>query len=152
MSCSEICCLLGGAWFQCRYEGFWMSSCWLMFPEVRSLLVFYCFGFKPPASGFSHVLTVASRLLYPYSTNEKTSRLMMKSFFTVRGTQRGWKSYMGKRRGRWEIEVTRSRGGESKGERASKPLITLLSKNGTEDWILKGTELIINTKKQRLKI
>ena len=59
---------------------------------------------------------------------------------------------MGKRRGRWEIEVTRSRGGESKGERASKPLITLLSKNGTEDWILKGTELIINTKKQRLKI
>ena len=27
MSCSETCWLLGGAWFQCRYGGFWMSSC-----------------------------------------------------------------------------------------------------------------------------
>ena len=25
MSCSETCWLLGGAWFQCRYGGFWMS-------------------------------------------------------------------------------------------------------------------------------
>ena len=52
MSCSETCWLLGGAWFQCRYGGFWMSSCQLMFPEVRSFLVFSSFGFKPPASGF----------------------------------------------------------------------------------------------------
>ena len=27
MSCSETCWLLDGAWFQCRYGGFWMSSC-----------------------------------------------------------------------------------------------------------------------------
>ena len=27
MSCSGICWLLGGAWVQCRYGGFWMSSC-----------------------------------------------------------------------------------------------------------------------------
>ena len=52
MSCSEICWLLGGAWFQCRYGGFWMSSCLLMFPGTRSSLVFSCFGVKPPASGF----------------------------------------------------------------------------------------------------
>jgi len=26
-SCCETCWLLGGAWFQCRYGGFWMSSC-----------------------------------------------------------------------------------------------------------------------------
>ena len=52
MSCSETCWLLGGAWFQCRYGGFWMSSCQLMFPEVRSFLVFSSFGFKPPAPGF----------------------------------------------------------------------------------------------------
>jgi len=38
-----------------------------------------------------------------------------------------------------------------KGERAIKPVITLL-KIGTEDWILKGTKLITKTKKQRLKI
>ena len=38
---------------------------------------------------FSLIFTVASRLLHLYSTNDKTSRLMMKSFSTVRDTQRG---------------------------------------------------------------
>ena len=52
MSCSENCWLFGGAWFQCRYGGFWMRSYWLMFPGVRSSLVFSGFGLKPPASGF----------------------------------------------------------------------------------------------------
>ena len=52
MSCSGTYWLLGGAWFQCRYGGFWMRSCQLMFPGVRSFLVFSSFGFKPPASGF----------------------------------------------------------------------------------------------------
>ena len=52
MSCSGTYWLLGGAWFQCRYGGFWMSSCRLMFPGVRSSLVFSGFRFKPPASGF----------------------------------------------------------------------------------------------------
>ena len=41
----------------------------------------------------------------------------MKSFSTVRDTQRGSKSYMEKRRGRREIEVARRRRGESKGAR-----------------------------------
>ena len=27
MSCSGTCWPLGGAWLQCRYGGFWMSSC-----------------------------------------------------------------------------------------------------------------------------
>ena len=39
-----------------------------------------------------------------------------------------------------------------KGERAVKPVISLPSKMGTEDWVLKGTKLITNTKKQKLKI
>ena len=60
---------------------------------------------------FSLILTVVSRLLHPYSTNDKTSKLMMKRFSTVRDTQRGSQSYMEKRRGRREIEVTRRRGG-----------------------------------------
>ena len=47
------------AWFQGRYGGFWMSSYRLMFPGVRSSLVFSGFGLKPPASGFQS---------YPYST------------------------------------------------------------------------------------
>ena len=58
---------------------------------------------------FSLILTVASRLLHPYSTNDKTSRLMVKRFSTVGDTQRGSQSYMEKRRGRREIEVTRRR-------------------------------------------
>ena len=39
-----------------------------------------------------------------------------------------------------------------KGERAVKPVISLPREMGTEDWILKGTKLIRNTRKQRLKI
>ena len=38
---------------------------------------------------FSLIFTVASRLLHLYSTIDKTSRLKMKSFSTVRDTQRG---------------------------------------------------------------
>ena len=67
---------------------------------------------------FSLILTVASRLLHPYSTNDKISRLMVRRFSTVRDTQRGSRSYMEKRRRRREIEVIRRRRGESKGERA----------------------------------
>ena len=49
----------------------------------------------------------------------------MKSFSTVRDTQRDSQSYMEKRRGRREIEVTRrERGGIKRGE--SKPIITSL--------------------------
>ena len=66
---------------------------------------------------FSLILTVVSRLLHPYSINDKTSRLMVKRFSTVRDTQRGSQSYKEKRRGRREIEVTRRRrGGVKRGE------------------------------------
>ena len=66
---------------------------------------------------FSLIFTVVSRLLLLYSTIDKTSRLMMKSFSTVRDTQRVSQSYMEKRRWRREIEVTRSRrGGIKRGE------------------------------------
>ena len=86
-----------------------MSSCRLMFPGVRSSLVFSGFELKPPASGFSLILTVASRLLHLYSTIDETNRLMMKSFSKMRDIWRGTQSYMEKRRGRRELEVTRMR-------------------------------------------
>ena len=57
---------------------------------------------------FSLILPVASRLLQLYSTNNKTSRLIVKRFSPVRDTQRGSQSYM-KRRGRKEIEMSRRR-------------------------------------------
>ena len=60
---------------------------------------------------FSLILTVASRLLHPYSTNTTTSRLMVKRFSKIRDTQRGSQSYMEKRSGRREIDVTRRRRG-----------------------------------------
>ena len=61
--------------------------------------------------------TVASRLLHPFSTDDRTSQLMVKPFSTVRDTQRGSQSYIEKRRGRREIDVTRRRrGGVKRGE------------------------------------
>ena len=67
---------------------------------------------------FSLILTVASRLLHPYSTDDKTSRLMVKRFSTVRDTQRDSQSYIEKKKGRREIEMTRRRsGGIKRGER-----------------------------------
>ena len=80
-----------------------MISYRLMFPGVRSsqdldlslLLLVFCL-----------IFTVASRLLSIYSTNYKTSRLIMKGFSTMRDTQRGTQGYMEKRRGRRELQVT----------------------------------------------
>ena len=40
MSCSGTYWLLGGGWFQQRYGGFGVISYYLMFPVVRSSLVF----------------------------------------------------------------------------------------------------------------
>ena len=70
---------------------------------------------------FSLILTVVSRLLYPYSTDDKTSRLMVRRFSILGDTQRGSQSYMKKRRGRREIEVTRRRrGGIKRSDRSSQ--------------------------------
>ena len=49
---------------------------------------------------FSFIFTVASRLLHLYCTDDKISRLKMKSFSTLRDTQRGSLSYKEKRRWR----------------------------------------------------
>ena len=66
----------------------------------------------------SLIFTVVSRLLLLCSTIDETSRLKMKSFSTVRDTQRGSQSYMEKRKGRMETEVaSRRRGGIKRGER-----------------------------------
>ena len=64
---------------------------------------------------FSLILIVASRLPHPYSTDDKTSRLMVKRFSTGRDTHKDSQSYMEKRRGRKEIEVIRRRGGVKRG-------------------------------------
>ena len=84
-----------------------MSSYRLMFPGVLWCSPDLDLSLLLPV--FSLIFIVASRLLHLYSTIVKTSRLKMKNFSTVRDTQRGSQSYMEKRRGRREIEVTRMR-------------------------------------------
>ena len=114
-----------------------MSSCQLIYPVVRSIFWFWCsqvwdLSLLPLA--LSLILPVASRLLYPYCTNDKTSRLMVKRFSTLRDTQRDSQSYTEKRRGRREIEVTRRRRREIKlGENnlSSNQFSMLSSPSGT---------------------
>ena len=78
-----------------------MSSCQLMIPGVRSSLDSgFDLSLLLPVIGL--IFTVVSKLLLLYSTIDKTSRLKMKSFSTVRVTQRGSQRYMEKRRGRRE--------------------------------------------------
>jgi len=55
------------------------------------------------------IFIVVSELLLLYSTIDKTSTLKMKSFSTVRVTQRGSQHYMEKRTGSGELDVTRMR-------------------------------------------
>ena len=72
-------------------------------------------------------LTIASRLLYPYGTEDTTPRLMVKHFSTGRNTQRDSQSYIEKRRGRWEIEVARMRKPGPKMGESNLPVIKSLS-------------------------
>ena len=58
---------------------------------------------------FSLIFTVASRLLHLYSTVDKTSRLKMKSFSTVRDTELHGDEKKEEGRRRKEIEVARMR-------------------------------------------
>ena len=83
-----------------------MNSYCLMFPGFRSFLVFSGFGLKSPASGFQSCSYSSLKTSPSIHTDDKTSRLMMKSFSKVRDTWRGTQSYMQK-----ELEVTRRRRG-----------------------------------------
>ena len=75
---------------------------------------------------FSLILPVASRLLQLYSTDNKTSRLKVKRFSTVRDSQRGSQSYMKKRRGRREIEMSRRRKRWTQEERERSTQLSVL--------------------------
>ena len=86
-----------------------MSSYRLMFHESGVLWCSQVLDLNLLALVFHLMLTVASRLLHLYSTVDKISRLKMKSFSSVRYTQRGSLSYMEKRRRKREMEVTRMR-------------------------------------------
>ena len=122
MSCPGASWLLGGGWFLCRYWGFWMDSYSLMFCVVRSCIVFTGLGLSLLPLNFSFILPIVSRLLQLCSTDNKTSRLMVKRFSTMRDNQRGSQNYMKNRRGRKEIEVSRrgERGTQEERDRSTQ--------------------------------
>ena len=63
---------------------------------------------------FSLILTVASRLLHPYSTNDKTFRLMVKRFSTVSDTQRGSELHEEEKREEGDRENQKEKRGNQK--------------------------------------
>ena len=95
---------------------------------------------------FSLILPLASRLLHPYSTDNKTSKLVVKRFSTERDTQRGSESYMKKRRGKKEKEVSRRRKSGTQEERDismqySVPYVFSTAQNThreSQNWVEKG--------------
>ena len=69
------------------------------------------------------------------------------------GTHRDSQSWVEKRMGREETEVTwwrkrRVQRGREQSSQKSRSQVKI----GTEDWVLKGTKLITNTKKAKIKI
>ena len=96
-----------------------MSTCRLVFPGLKSSLVFSDLALSLLLLVFNLILTVASRLLHLYSTDDKTSRLMMKSFSTVRDTQRG--SHGEEKREEGErVDQDEMRGNQKRREQASQ--------------------------------
>ena len=69
---------------------------------------------------FSLILTVTSRLLHPYLTNYKTSRLMEKIFSIVSNTRRGSQSYMEKREEGDRGDQVEKRGNQKGKEQSSQ--------------------------------
>ena len=65
---------------------------------------------------FSLILTVASTLFHPYSTDDKTSSLMVKRFSTVRDTQRGSQLHGGEKREEEDRGDQEEKRGDQRGE------------------------------------
>ena len=117
-------------------------------PGVRSSLVFSGLDLSLLPLVFSLIFTVTSRLLHLYGTIDKTSRLKMKSFSTVRDIQRGSQSYMEKRRGRRKIEVTRRRrGGIKKGENKLASYYSLMC--SPQSGLLRDVHRVIQRREKR---
>ena len=86
-----------------------MGSHPLMFLEIRSSVLVKDLELSLQPLGFGPPLTVAPRLFCPHRTEDKVPRLRVKQLSTDRNTQRDSKSYIEKKRGSREIEVTRKR-------------------------------------------
>ena len=86
-----------------------MVSYSLMFHVSWSFLIFSGLGLKSPVSGFQFYSSNSLKTSPTMQYYNKTSRLMVQRFSTMRDNQRGSQSYMKNRRGRKKIEVSRRR-------------------------------------------
>ena len=114
--------------------GWWLvlASYSLMFCVVRSFWFSQVSGLSLLPLDFSFILPIVSRLVQLYSTNNNSSRLMVKRFSTVRDNQRGSQSYMKNGRGRKEIEVSRRREGGTQEERVIVPKVFSVAQTPTK--------------------
>ena len=67
--------------------GSWVELCFSVGIESGVLWFSQVLDLSLLPLAFSLILTVASRLLHPYSIDDKTSRLMVKQFSTARDTR-----------------------------------------------------------------
>ena len=100
----------------------------LVFPGVRSSMMVQSLVMSLLPLGFGPPLTVSSSLFHPYNTEDKTPRLMVKQFSTVRKTQRDSQSYIQKKEEGNRSDQEEEK--ESKQKRAIKPVIKFLTENG----------------------
>ena len=83
--------------------------------------MFSGFGLSLLPLVFSLILTVASRLLHLYSTDDKTSRLMVNRFSTVRDTWRGTELHGEEKREEGDRgDQEEKRGNQKRGEQSSQ--------------------------------
>ena len=125
-----------------------MGSCQLMFLGVRSSLE-SGFGLKPPASSYRSYFYSSFRASPSIQHIDKTSTLKMKSFSTMRVTQRGSQRYMEKRRGRRELEVTRMRWGGIN-DKVGYPVISSLC--ALHNWTAQSCSQSYTEKRRRRKL
>ena len=96
---------------------------------------------------FSLILPVVSRLLPPYSTENKTSGLMVKRFSPVRDIQRGSQSYMKEEREEGDRGEQEEKKGDSRGDRQIYAVVSSQSvlhspdtHRDSQNWIRKRRE------------
>ena len=93
------------------------------------------------------LLTVSVRLLCPNSTEDRTPRLLVKQLSRTSNTQKKTQSYIEKRRGRKEKEITRRKKRKVKREKNNQAD----NKIPKLKWILKIRLLMIQNQLHRVK-
>ena len=98
-----------------------------MFPGIRSSLISQALELSLLPLAFSPSLTVASLLLHPYGTDDKTSSLMVKQFSTMRYTQRDSQLHIEEKRQEGDRGDQKEKRESQKGREQSRQVISSLN-------------------------